>query len=224
MESSERSPDIRKIVKLTNPEKLYAIEDSEGRSIPFEQADGRQLFNHYRHNVTNYDNVLNFVRDENGRVTGWQQKQATQAAAEQVLEEFRDEHFKVIQDAQKKGNILRNLMHRAGVGTAEALSNILDSMSEKIKDIAKLKSSQSQLRVWNDIYRVQYRLTQELIERENVAPEVIDKINAIYSTRSVEKAVEKGADFFNLEKSEILNMLKKVKAIRYPTANIKKVL
>jgi hypothetical protein len=48
---------------------------------------------------------------------------------------------------------------------------------------------------------------------EGVSKETIDKVNKIYGTRSVNKAVELASNLFNLEKSEILNFLKS--AIRY---------
>lgn len=213
MESSERSPDIRKIVKLTNPEKLYAIEDRDGRSIPFEDASGSQMVGHYRDNATNSSEVLKIIRDEQGQVTGWHHEQVSLGVAERALEKFRDEHVKVIEDAQGKGNILRNLMQRAGVGTASALSSMLDAWSDKLKEMGQLKNSQRSLQTWNDTYRVQRQLVREVLKREEVSSEVITQIEAIYKTRSVNKAIEKGSVLFDLEKSEILKMVKA--AIRY---------
>jgi DNA repair ATPase RecN len=104
-------------------------------------------------------------------------------------------------------------MQKAGVGTASALSNFLDSWSAKIKDIAKLENSQRTLQSWNDTYRVQRELVKKLLVSEGISEEVIAKVNAIYSTRSVNKAVEMGSDLFNLEKSEILKFIKS--AVRY---------
>lgn len=206
--------DIRSQIELTKGEQLYQITDENGRIIGYETANGRQLFNHYRHNMTNYDEVLDTIRTQKGHVSGWEQKQATAAAAEKILEKYRDEHIKVITDSQKKGNILKTLMQKAGVATASSLVGFLDACSEKIKEISHLENSQRSLQVWNDAYRVQSKLVKELLVREGVSQEVIDKVNAIYGTRqSIKKAVELGSDFFNLEKSEILNLIKD--AIRY---------
>ena len=195
-------------VKVTKPEHLYQIRDKNGQIIDYEQANGRQLFNHYRHNMTNYDDVLNEIREQQGHVTGRQEKTAVIGAAEQVLEKYHNEHIKVIQDSHKKGAILRELFTKAQVGTASALSNLLDDWSEKIKRIGKLENSQRSLQTWNDTYRVQRELIQKLLKEENISPEVIDKVNAIYKTRSVNKAVEKGCDIFDLEKSEVLKIVK----------------
>ena len=200
-------------VKLTKPENLYQIKDDNGQIIDFEKANGRQLFNHYRHNMTNYDEVLDEIRDEQGYVTGRQEKKVLVGAAEQVLEKYHDEHIKIIQDSQKKGAILKRIFTKAKVGTASALVKLLDEWSEKIKRIGNLESSQRSLQTWNDTYRVQRELIKKLLEAENIPPEVIAKVNTIYSTRSVNKAVEKGSDLFNLEKSEILKLVKS--AIRY---------
>ena len=209
----KRSSSPRDRVKLTKPENLYQIKDDNGQIIDFEKANGRQLFNHYRHNMTNYDEVLDEIRQEQGTVTGRQEKKAVIGAAEKILEKYHDEHIKVIQDSQNKGAILKRIFTKAKVGTASALVKLLDEWSEKIKRIGNLESSQRSLQTWNDTYRVQRELIKKLLEEENISPEVIAKVNAIYSTRSVNKAVEKGSDLVNLEKSEILKLVKS--AIRY---------
>ncbi len=211
------NPKIRDEVQLTQPEQLYQIKDKEGNIIDLEQANGRELFNHYRHNVTNYDQVLDNRRNQQGYLTGRQEKEAVIGAAEQVLEQYRDEHIKVIKDSQKKGFLIKEWFAKVGVGTASAFANILDSWSEKIKEVAKLQDSQRALQTWNDTYRVQRELVKKLLKDEGISEEVIKKVNKIYSTRSVNKAVELGTKLFDLEKSEILKVVKS--AIRYAKLN-----
>jgi hypothetical protein len=135
-------------------------------------------------------------------------KKAAVGAAEKVIEKYRDEHVKVIQDSQKKGRILKTLLQKAGVATAIALSNKLDLWSEKIKEINKLENSQSTLREWNDTYRVQRELVKSVLTKQDVSQETIDMVNRIYSTRSVNKSIEVGSTLLNLEKSEILKLIK----------------
>jgi hypothetical protein len=204
---------VREKVKLTDQTQLYQIKDENGQVISLEEASGRELFNHYRHNMTNYDQILDEVRAEQGYVSGRQENKATAGAAEQVLEKYRDEHIKVIQDSQLKGNVLKALMGKVGVATASALTNKLDEWSEKIKTVSKLENSQNSLRVWNDIYRIQRDLVKIMLVQENISKETIDKVNNIYGTRSVDKAVEKGSILLDLERSEILKLLKK--SIKY---------
>ncbi len=207
------NPTIRDEVKLTQPEQLYQIKDKEGNIIDLEQANGRELFNHYRHNVTNYDQVLDNRRDQQGYLTGRQETEAMIGAAEQVLEQYRDEHIKVIKDSQKKGALIKQWLDKVGVGTALAFTNLLDSWSEKLKEVAKLQNSQRTLQTWNDTYRVQRELVKKLLKDEEVSEEIIKKINKIYSTRSVNKAVTLGTNLFDLQKSEILKLVKS--AIKY---------
>jgi hypothetical protein len=213
-ENSEYKAGLRKRVKLTNPEQLYNVQDGDGSQIPYDLANGRQLFNHYRHRMTNYDEVLDDIRaEQQGEIYGRQEKQVTVAAAEHIIEEYRNEHVKVIQDSQKKGKILKALLQKAGVSTAVALSQLLDSWSEKIKEIGHLESSQRSLQTWNDTYRVQRQLVKTLLKQENVSEEVRAKVDQIYSTRSTKKAVALGSNLFNLEESEILKLVKAV--VRY---------
>ena len=211
--SDKEKSDLRDEIKSTNPENLYQIKDSDDRVIDFEQANGRQLFNHYRHNMTNYDEVLDDIREQQGHVKGYQQKKAVMGAAEQVLAEYHKEHIKVVQDSQNKGNILKQLFRKAKVGTASALVNLLDDWSEQIKKVGSLENSQRSLRVWNDTYRVQQKLVKKLIEEADIDPKVKADIKVIYSARSVNKAVEKACGIFDLEKSEIIKLVKT--SIRY---------
>ncbi|MGK7886431.1 MAG: hypothetical protein AB4057_17630 [Crocosphaera sp.] len=207
------NPTIRDEVKLTQPEQLYQIKDKEGNIIDLEQANGRELFNHYRHNVTNYDQVLDNRRNQQGYLTGRQEKEAAIAAAEQVLEQYRDEHIKVIKDSQKKGALIKQWLDKVGVGTALAFTNLLDSWSEKLKEVAKLQNSQRTLQTWNDTYRVQRELVKKLLKDEEISEEIIKKVNKIYGTRSVNKAITLGTNLFDLQKSEILKLVKS--AIKY---------
>lgn len=87
--------DPRDKIELTNPENLYQIKDKDGQIIDYDKAKGRELFNHYRHNMTNYDDVLDMIRQEQGYVKGYQQKKAVIGAAEKVLEKYHEEHIKL---------------------------------------------------------------------------------------------------------------------------------
>ncbi len=219
MSNKDNLDNIREKVKLTDQTQLYQIKDKSGQVISYEEASGREIFNHYRHSMTNYDQVLDEVRVEQGYVSGRQEKKATAGAAEQVLEKYRDEHIKVIRDSQKKGSVLKALMGKVGVATASALTNKLDEWSEKIKTVSNLENSQDSLRVWNDTYRVQRDIVKLILAQEEIDKATLDKIHAIYSTRSVSKAIEKGSYILNLEKAELLKLLKK--SIRYSKSIMK---
>ena len=118
---------------------------------------------------------------------------------------------------QKKGFFIKQWFNKVGVGTASAFSSLLDSWSEKLKEVAKLENSQRSLQSWNDTYRVQRELVKKLLKDGDVSPEIIKQVNKVYGTRSVNKAVELGTNLFDLEKSEILKLVKS--AIRYGKLN-----
>ncbi|NJN32356.1 MAG: hypothetical protein HC824_19470 [Synechococcales cyanobacterium RM1_1_8] len=189
---------------------MYDIQDEDGSPIPYDKASGKDLFKHGRHRMTDYDQVLDDVRLQGGSVSGYTQKVVTKQAAEQILEHYRDEHVKVIRDSQHKGFVLKQLMQKAGVSTAQALTNFLDSTSEKIKKISHLENSQRSLQVWNDTYRVQRELVKTILKEDGVSPQIVEKVNRIYSTRSSNRAIELGVTLLDLEKSEILNLVKSV--------------
>ncbi len=201
------------MVKVIRPDLIYQICNEYGDVLDFSSASGRELLNHLRHSVTNYDDVLEEIRVGLGYASSFHVKHATNAATELVLALYRDEHIKVIQVAQKRGNILRNLMQKAGVKSASALATLLDSWSEKLKTVAKLENSQRSLQQWNDTYRVQRALVKTVLEQAKVEPAVQDKVNQIYKTRSVNNAITLGATLLDWEQSEIVKLVKA--AVRY---------
>ncbi|EAZ90483.1 hypothetical protein [Crocosphaera chwakensis] len=211
--NNKNHKEIRNDIELTNPEQMYQIKDSQGNIVDIEEANGRQLFNHYRHNMTNYDKILDDVRKQQGYVSGRQEKQAAIGAAEKVLELQRNEHIKVVKDAQIKGNFIKQLFQKFGVATASALTQKLDELSENIKQISHLENSQRSLQTWNDTYRVQKELVKELLKQKNVSEDVIIEVDKIYGTRSVNKAVEMGCQLFNWEASQTIKLIKS--AVRY---------
>ncbi len=212
-ELSYTKEQIKSMVQVVRPELLYQIRTEYGTVLDFSSASGRELLNHLRHRVTNYDEVLQEIRSGLGYASSFHVKHATNAATELVLALYRDEHVKVIQVAQKRGNILKTLMQKAGVKSASALSNLLDTCSEKLKTVAHLENSQRSLQQWNDTYRVQRVLVKTILEQSGVAPEVQAKVNQIYGTRSVNKAIALGESLLDWERSEILRLVKTV--IRY---------
>ncbi len=211
--NSEEDFEIRGRIRITETEELYRVTDEHGHTIEYDKANGRELFNHYRHNMTNYDQVLDNIRTDQGYVSNRQRRQVTTGSAEQIIETYRDEHVRVIQDSQKKGNVLKSLMQKVGVGTASALSQTLDAWSSKLKEVARLENSQRTLQVWNDTYRVQRELVKEVLVREDASEEIRKNVNAIYKTRSVGKATALGKDLFSLEEAEVLKLVKT--SIRY---------
>lgn len=211
--SAEKYQAIRDAIKITNPEQLYQIKDRNGNIIDLGKASGQELADHYLHRLTNYKEIINNLRAEQGHVSKEQEERLIVAAKEKILQFYRDEHLKVVQEAQTRGNIIKQLLQKVGVGTAAALTQTLDAWSAKIKEISHLESSQRSLQTWNDTYRVQRELVKELLKQNNVSPEIIEQVNQIYGTRSVNKAVDIGCQLFNWEESETIKLIKS--AVRY---------
>lgn len=213
--SANENAEIRNKIQLENPEELYQIKDEYGNIIDYDQASGRQLFNHYRHGMTNYDEVLDDIREDQGHVKWSQQKAANTGAAEQVLELYRNEHVKVIQDSQQKGNFIKTLMVKFQVTTTTALVNTLDTLANNITElsnkisqnedhIAFLNSSQGSYHHWNNTYRVQKFMVLETLRQDGIQKETIKKVEVIYKTKSVNKAIDLAYQLFDFEESEIL--------------------
>lgn len=212
---SQDNSDIRDQIELTDPLKLYEIKNEAGQVIGYENASGRQLFNHYRHNMTNYDQVLDDIHAGQGYVQWSQQKQANVGAAEKILELYRDEHVKVIKDSQQKGKFIKSLMQKLQVTTTTALVNLLDGWAAKLTELSAkigesedhidfLKNSQGSYHRWNNTYRVQKFMVLKMLEIDHIDMQTIAKVEQIYGTKSVNQSIELANKLFDFEESEIV--------------------
>lgn len=234
MDSGQKdNSDIRDKVRLENPDKLYAISDKSGNLIDYDHASGRELFNHYRHGMTNYDEVLDDIRKEQGFVQWSQQKEANTGAAEQILELYRNEHVKVIKDSQQKNSFIKSLMQKFKVTTTTALVNTLDNWADNLTELSNkisenkdhidfLTGSQGAYHRWNNTYRVQKFMVLRTLQDDGVDSVTINKIEQIYKTKSVNKAIELAHQLFDFEESEIIKYFIKpaVREMRKFTPNI----
>lgn len=216
---SKNSEDsIQDRIIITNPEKLYSPHDADGNPIDFEKVTGEQLLKHVCHNMTNHDEVLSQNRDENGEISDFVKKEATLGVSQKILDLYTREHVKVVQDSQVKGEFLKKLMIKAGVGTFSKLSEVLDSISEKLKQIAHLQNSQQSLQAWNDTYRVQRELVKKILITNNVDSATIEQVKLVYGTKSTNKAIDLGCKLLQLEESSILKLVQS--SIRYGKSKV----
>lgn len=102
------------------------------------------------------------------------------------------------------------------------LSEQLDYLSEQVKKIGNLENSRTELRRWNDIYRIQQTWVLELVKKENGNQELIKMLKKIYGLRSVENCITYAVNFLDIERSETIRLLgklknaKKIKYIKIP--------
>lgn len=207
--------DIRALIEVSRPDLIYSIRDELGRGINFEDAEGWELLNHYRHNATNYDRVCKRIKRNQGFIDDIQIRYCGEAAAEAVLELIRTEHTEVTRKARDQQKTLGKIFQAAGVSSIKKICDILDGVSENLKTIAKLENSQRSLQTWNDAYRGQKALTLKLLEMEDIDSEVIKKVKRIYSARSSNKLVPIWQKLTDWEASETIKLLKKADAFLY---------
>ena len=195
--------EITNAIKLTDIENFYNVRDKFGNYIDREKATPLQLARHLRHNCTNYDKILDKIRKSNGKVTGYDRKYALVGVLQQVSKKLNDDALNAKAYHTVEIKALENLVKKQQ----------FDLHKEYAPTIEYLSRSQKSLQVANDTYRAQRELIKKLINESNVSDEIKSQVKAIYSTRSVDKAIEKCVGIFDLEKSELLQLIKRV--IRY---------
>lgn len=173
--------------------------------LDFEEATGTELFAHYRHSLTNYDEVWKRVdREELDGISDRQLVWCKQAAAEVVVAYFRDEFNRQQKLARANQNFIRKLLNEAGVQKAQEL---MEFVSQAVHRITSFQNH-------NDNYRTQKVLVLELLKIENTAPETIDKVEQVFAQRGYNKTVQKWQQLTSWESSEILNFLKRSSTTR----------
>jgi len=190
-------------IKLIDTDNFYNIRDEFGNYINRKNATPEQLTNHWRHNCTNYDEVLDDIRDTKGFISGHDIKCVTRGVLQQVGKKLNNDALKAKADYTTEVKALESLVKKQQ----------FDSQKEYAPTIKYLSRSKKSLQVANDTYRAQRELIKKLINESNVSDEIKSQVEAIYSTRSVDKAIEKCVGIFDLEKSELLQLIKRV--IRY---------
>jgi hypothetical protein len=162
---------LRESVKLVKPELLAQVPDDYNR---------RQVFNHLRHNATNYDFLLDEHRRKYGNVTPAENKALTQGAADVIIEALRLENDTLMQG---KANTPFAKFARAMRELLGLNSDIdLQAIYEKTKT---LKHSQAMYKSWNERYRRQREMVLKVTKGVN--PEIHRQIKAIYSANSKDK-------------------------------------
>jgi hypothetical protein len=96
------------------------------------------------------------------------------------------------------------------VTASQPALNALPEAAEIQKELVSLRSSQSSLKSWNDIYRIQQVLVVEYLKKQNIETSTIDRVENIFKLKSVRQAPKFASNLLNLETSEIIQLLKKV--------------
>lgn len=220
-------------VVLKNPERFYAIQDEYGNTIDFGTADGRNLFKHLRHNCTTYDDVLDGIHSQQGYVSEVQQKLVKQAAAEVIIEHFRNDNENLQTDLAKQINQKKNivqkfknfttdtgkLLQKLGVNTITSGINALDDVLQKVATVEQIERAYEELEAkheksrtafgrLNDAYRVHEVLTLEYLEAKGIDSEIIENLKKLYKTQSPKTAIPAFCQFTESEESLVIKRIK----------------
>jgi hypothetical protein len=206
-----------KKVRIIAPERIYEVDLSD-------EVNRDSIIHELRCGITNCQEIIQEFIKKYETIEPEEERFILLEADKQIISLYDREHKEVIDKLgnsykESKNFIIsyrkhflefKRILFEWNIDGIESLSNLLSEWSEKIKEIVSLKNSQQSFRNWNDTYRVQQKIVIQLLIDEKIDPELIDKINKIYKTKSVNKAIDVGCDFLNLEKSEIIRMVKTV--------------
>ena len=196
--------DICNIVKITQPEIIYSAQ---------ENFEGLKLLTHCRNQATNYHPALKQIKnDQDGNINDDQVQCCKEAANAAVLNLLTIEHKKVIELAQDQKQSLGSIFKAAKVASVQTICNMLDTASDRLKDIAQLENSRDTLLRYNNAYRGQKKMTLELLEIESVDPKVIEKVECLYKPQSVNTLIPVWQSLTDWELSETRRLLKKANA------------
>ncbi len=131
-------------IKLDRPHLFYAVRDNNKRLIDFEKASGRLLYNHLRHNCTNYDAEIKRIRKkyfDGAWLDDELTKEIDRFAAEVILEKTRDINIKladrvasILEENDNLASKLSKIFQSAGTKSIDAIMTILVDARSKIDD------------------------------------------------------------------------------------------
>ncbi len=96
--------------------------------------------------------------------------------------------------------------------SSKKTENLLKA-SEIEKELKATQTSQSRLRTWNDIYRIQGVLIIEYLKEKRVDSSIIEDVNSILKLNGVSQSPELASRLLTLEKSKVIQIL--MKAVKY---------
>ena len=164
--------ELRSLVKLIKPELLAQVPDD---------YTPRQVFNYLRHEATNYDSLMEELRQKkNGNVTPDENKALIQGAGDVIIEALRGENDDLLRGKANTpfAKFMRKITQVLGLGS--------DVDLEAIHQATKtLKRSQRMFKSWNERYRRQKEMVLKLTK--NLDPEIYFQIKTIYEANSKDK-------------------------------------
>lgn len=196
--------EIRSLIKITHPEVIYSAQA---------QVKGEALLTRCRNSATNYKDAIETIKAaQDGGISDSQIYVCKEAAHAAVLGIVTTEHLHVTQVTKAQKVSLKSIFDAAGTSSVKAVCNLLDSVSENLRRIAKIEDSREKLLRFNNVYRGQKKMTLELLKLENIDSTVIEKVEQIYKPQSTTTLSTVWQKLTDWDESETLKLLKNANA------------
>lgn len=228
---------IRRIVRIACAPLLYKIlvekrdsaneliRDERGQKIleeiPLKNATSAQIFNHYRHNVTNYDEAIAIIKkNQDGYITDKQVKWCSAAAAEVVMAVLRTEHEITLEKYFELESDFQDIIKAAGTNNLyDIIQLIKRSVGNAVettlqKTLIKANHSRNSYRNENNLQRCKLYLIKDVVNHEDDIYVMRKQVNIVLKQRGIHKLAEAWSNLTNWERSEVMNLFKSEKLIR----------
>lgn len=228
---------IRRIVKIACAPLLYKVlvekrdftgelvKDERGKKvleeIPLRDATSAQIFNHYRHNVTNYEEAIDLVkRSQNGYISDKQVKWCSAASAEVVMAVLRTEHEITLEKYFELESDFDDIIQAAGTNNLhdiielirKSVSNAVESTLQK--SLIRANHSRNSYRNENNLQRCKLYLINDTVNHEDDIGVIRERVNTVLKQRGTNKLAEAWAKLTDWESSEIIELFKREGLIR----------
>lgn len=228
---------IRKIVKIACAPLLYKVlvekrdfkgelvRDTRGKKIleevPLKDATSAEIFNHYRHNVTNYEEAIDLVKEsQDGYISDKQVKWCSAASAEVVLAVLRTEHEVTLEKYFELESDFDDIIKAAGTNNLheiielikKSVGNVVDNTLQK--SLIRANRSRNSYRNENNLQRCKLYLIDDTVNHEDDLSVIRERVNIVLKQRGTNKLAEVWAKLTDWESSEIIELFKREGLIR----------
>lgn len=228
---------IRRIVKIACAPLLYKVlvekrdlagelvRDAQGKKvleeIPLQDATSAQLFNHYRHNVTNYEEAIDLIKQsQNGYISDKQVKWCSAASAEVVMAVLRTEHEITLEKYFELESDFQDIIEAAQTNNLfdiiqlirQSVGNAVESTLQK--SLIRANNSRNTYRNENNLQRCKLYLIDDTVNHEDDLGVIRERVNIVLKQRGTNKLAEAWAKLTDWESSEVIELFKREGLIR----------
>lgn len=236
---SYNNKNIRADIKFNRPHLFYSVRDCNDQLIDFKKANGRLLYNHLRHNCTNYDAEIKRIRKKyfgGAWLDNELAKEIDRYTAEIILEKTRDISIRsanklasVIEERSNLIDKLSKIFKSAGTTSIDAIVTILvearslidspeETHSKLIELIEKNERSYSISRGRNLSLQRDYRfkltlnrqLLKQVVDSTHYDETILEVYDEITKANGLKNAIKVYSDFTEIDDNATKRILKKL--------------